>query len=133
MLTFEEVYKYKGALQKYLRGKLPPADAEDVLQETFLRAAQGLEKYDPQRGSVYTWLLAILKGRLRLAYTGFHKRKELQCTVDLEYPITPHDELVLKEALKAATPDIVVEPWMRGAERMRRVRARKKFADEMLL
>jgi DNA-directed RNA polymerase specialized sigma24 family protein len=131
MLTFEEVYKYRGVLQSYLRGKLPPADAEDVLQETFLQAVKSLHKYDPQRGGVYTWLLAILRGQLRGAYTRFRKRGELQCTIDIAYPITPYDELMLAEAVQQLNPQMFMQ-CSNGKERMQKLRARRKYVKEVL-
>lgn len=130
-ITFTDVYKYKGVLTSYLRGKLPPADAEDVLQETFLLAATSLDKFDPIKGAVYTWLLTILKGRLRIAYSKFHRRNELQCTVDLAYSVTPYDEYVLAESISLLTEDMFIE-CSNSTERMRRLRARRKYVREVL-
>jgi len=38
-----------------------PAAAEEVAQETFLRAWQHAESFDPRRGRVATWLLTIAR------------------------------------------------------------------------
>lgn len=40
------------------------ADAEDLTQQTFERAIRGWERYDHQRASVSTWLLAIARNLL---------------------------------------------------------------------
>lgn len=41
--------------------------AEEVVQETFLRALQGIESYDPRRGSMGTWLCYVARNRIRRA------------------------------------------------------------------
>jgi RNA polymerase sigma-70 factor (ECF subfamily) len=41
--------------------------AEEVVQETFLRALQEIDRYDPQRGSMGTWLCFVARNRIRKA------------------------------------------------------------------
>jgi len=132
MITFDEVYRYSGALTSYLRGKLPPADAEDVLQDTFLQAFRGLDRYDPLKGSVYTWLLVILRGRLKTCYTKHKKRNEVSHVIELLDPVTPYDELELIEALTRMPAELTKKP-SNGRERMRRYRARRKFIEEWVV
>ncbi len=38
-------------------------DAEDIVQETFLRVYNNLDQYEPSRGSVRTWLLTIARNQ----------------------------------------------------------------------
>jgi RNA polymerase sigma factor (sigma-70 family) len=40
------------------------ADAEDLTQETFERALRAWDRYDPARGGITTWLLAIARNLL---------------------------------------------------------------------
>ena len=40
---------------------LTGAAAEDIAQETFLRAFRTLDRFDPERGELSTWLLTIAK------------------------------------------------------------------------
>lgn len=39
--------------------------AEEVVQETFLRALQEIEEFDPRRGSMGTWLCFVARNRIR--------------------------------------------------------------------
>lgn len=40
-----------------------PEDAEEVLQEVFLRVWQEHQRYDPERSSVATWMVLIMRSR----------------------------------------------------------------------
>lgn len=40
-----------------------PEDAEEVLQEVFLRVWQEYQRYDPERSSVATWMVLIMRSR----------------------------------------------------------------------
>lgn len=51
---------YGGALYVYAVRRLgDPQAAEEVVQDTLLRAWQAGDRYDPDRGSMGTWLFAI--------------------------------------------------------------------------
>ncbi|HSR98733.1 MAG TPA: sigma-70 family RNA polymerase sigma factor [Kofleriaceae bacterium] len=61
-ISFDElVVRYRPQLVAFLARRLgDPADAEDVAQETFLRAYDHIDRYDPTRPFA-TWLFAIGK------------------------------------------------------------------------
>jgi RNA polymerase sigma-70 factor (ECF subfamily) len=49
-------------LRAYAAGKLGSRSlAEDLVQETFLRAWRAADRFDPTRGTTRTWLFAILR------------------------------------------------------------------------
>jgi RNA polymerase sigma-70 factor, ECF subfamily len=50
----------------------------DIVQETFLAAAQSAQDYDPQRGSLWVWLWTIARRQMAL----YHRKQ--QRTVGLE-------------------------------------------------
>ena len=68
--------------------------AEDVAQETFLRAWRHARAYDPSRGSVATWLLAITRN---VAIDVLRRRKVV--------PIDPHLLLSRVPRTPAKAPD----------------------------
>ncbi len=59
--SFDELMKrYQAPLLHFLRGRAAPGEAEDLLQEAFLRAYRGLSKYSSD-WSVRTWLFTIAR------------------------------------------------------------------------
>ena len=51
--------EHSGAVASFLRGMLRPADAEDALQETYLAALRGYERFDGRNARA--WLLTIAR------------------------------------------------------------------------
>jgi len=61
MVCFEQLLrKYQAPLLHFLRQRGAGADAEDLLQETFVRAYTHLDRYDP-RWAFSTWLFTIAR------------------------------------------------------------------------
>ncbi|HRX95249.1 MAG TPA: sigma factor, partial [Chitinophagaceae bacterium] len=51
---------YRGALYNAISQIIPDEEtAGDVLQETFITVWQNINKYDPAKGRLFTWLLRI--------------------------------------------------------------------------
>ncbi len=82
--AFEElVGRFGLPVLRYLRGKAGNNhDAEDLRQETFLRAYKNLHRYDPDR-SFSPWLFTIAA---RLAVTHMRSRREAPLINALEIP-----------------------------------------------
>jgi RNA polymerase sigma factor (sigma-70 family) len=73
-----------------LRHAVPPADAEDVAQDTVLVAARRWADYDPAR-PLRPWLLGIA---LRVAHDHRRRRRDLREPADTPEPrLTPEEEL----------------------------------------
>jgi RNA polymerase sigma-70 factor (ECF subfamily) len=59
-----------------------PALAEDVVQETFLRALDDARSYDPERGSLRAWLCTSSRNVIRKQLRAHRRADELQRTWD---------------------------------------------------
>ena len=94
--------------------------AEEAVQETFLRAWRAGERFDPQLGSLRTWLFAILRnvvidlGRARAARPTLAER-------GVEPSVEPFDEALLAWQIEEAMRQIgeqhrrvLVETYYRG-------------------
>jgi RNA polymerase sigma factor (sigma-70 family) len=71
----------------------PDADRDDVVQEALLRAWSKRRQYDPERGALSSWLLAITadqagkarrRARRPLALVGDRPSKDADARVDVE-------------------------------------------------
>ncbi|HWI53545.1 MAG TPA: RNA polymerase sigma factor [Symbiobacteriaceae bacterium] len=76
--------------------------AEDLMQETFVRALRAAERYEP-RGKVSTWLFSIAANAARDHWRRQQRRPEVTC-VELAYGSqavdgAPEDEMDIRAAL----------------------------------
>ena len=67
------------------------ADAEDVLQETWLQVWKRAATYDPRRGTVAAWLLTVVRSRALDRYRSMGSRARAEAKVDPE-PVTPPED-----------------------------------------
>jgi RNA polymerase sigma-70 factor (ECF subfamily) len=97
-----------------------PGLAEEAVQETFVRAWRAGERFDPQIGSLRTWLFAILRnvvidlGRARAARPGV-------AAEGVEAAVEPFDQALLSWQIEEAMRRIgdqhrrvLVETYYRG-------------------
>ncbi len=100
--SFERLLRrFQGPLLHFLRHRGAGNDAEDLLQETFLRAYANLHRYR-RRWSVASWLFTIAR----------------RISINHHRGARPKIDLPAVEALAAATP----EPWCVMAAREERAR-----------
>lgn len=63
--ALRELYdRYAAAVLHLATASVGPHDAEDVVQTTFVAAWQARHTFDPRRGSLFGWLLAIARRRV---------------------------------------------------------------------
>ena len=86
---------YPALLNFLLRMGCQPSDAEDIVQETFIKAARGLSRYQ-HKERFRTWLFKICHNSLRDYYKKASRRREL-----------PHDSGTLA-ASEANSPDAIM-------------------------
>lgn len=56
---------------------VPPSDVPDLVQDVLLAAHRGLESFAPDKGSLDSWLVAILVRRARNALRAQRRRRRL--------------------------------------------------------
>lgn len=61
--AFSEMYdRYSGALNGVVRRFVPDQDqANDILQDSFVKIWKNIERYDSTKGSFYTWMLNVAR------------------------------------------------------------------------
>jgi RNA polymerase sigma-70 factor (ECF subfamily) len=90
-----------------LAGRLAqPADRDDIVQEALVRAWQRRHTYDPSRGEVLPWLLAIVADRARRSRArrlpeDVHDVGAAAHSVGARSPAQPDRDLDLERALHA--------------------------------
>ncbi len=62
-IAFEYLYNnYKGALFTVIKQIIAESEiAEDVLQDAFITAWKNIDKYDPTKGRLFTWLFNVTR------------------------------------------------------------------------
>jgi RNA polymerase sigma-70 factor, ECF subfamily len=92
---FSQLYdRYAGALLGVLRRTIQDeAEAEDLLQEVFVKVWRNIESYDAGKGSLFTWLLNITRNTA-IDYFRSKKYKQSQQSES----ITDRDYVLQKES-----------------------------------
>jgi len=119
-VSFDElVVRYRPPLVAFLARRLASAtDAEDVAQETFLRAYDHLDRYDPARPFA-TWLFAIGKNvaaNHAIARTRRDAREQDSRPVDGAVDGGAAAGDLWQRAAKALSPDAYRMLWLRYAQ-----------------
>jgi RNA polymerase sigma-70 factor (ECF subfamily) len=81
-----------------------PSDAEDVLQETFVRVWKRADTYDALLGAPATWLMRIARNRAIDRLRACRTRENIAVTLAVDAGDSPRTELTAPD-----TPDTVLE------------------------
>ena len=125
VLGFEQIVRHYSGMVFSLAARLVgPADAEDVVQETFLRAWHSLSRFRGE-SSLKTWLYAIALNRARARHGTLSRLKAVFT------PGKTRDDEVFASLDGAADPALSPEENAVVTERRRRLReAIRALSDE---
>ena len=80
-----------------------PADAEEVLQETFVRVWSRAETYVPRLGSPAAWVVRIARNR------AIDRLRARQVRADVNAPVPEMDEAARRETPSLDTPETLMQ------------------------
>jgi len=80
-----------------------PSDAEEVLQETFVRVWSRAESYDPRLGSPAAWVVRIARNR------AIDRVRARQVRADVNAPVPTADQAARPETQTHETPETMME------------------------
>jgi RNA polymerase sigma-70 factor (ECF subfamily) len=92
--SFARLYELTGGrMLAIARGIVGRSDvAEDVLQDSFLRVWRWAHRYDPEKGSAYSWLVRIVRNRALSARSRLQRRESGQGVLDPETLVFPEPD-----------------------------------------
>lgn len=82
--------RYGGMVQRLARMRLgDPHDAEELVQQVFVRAWRGRQGFDPTRGTLASWLMGIARRQVADRYAALDRdRKILAAAQKIAPPVT---------------------------------------------
>jgi RNA polymerase sigma-70 factor (ECF subfamily) len=116
VITRSEIDRLNPALLRYARRFLSNADAEDVVQATWIGALQGLHAFGG-RSSLHTWLRTILRRRICDQLRSGSSRLEAVLELEDEIPTGEAPDLDRHDLLAAAEVASAGLAWLSAAER----------------
>lgn len=100
--------RYRTALLRRMSGRLDVDEAEDVVQEIFLRALRDIGRYDPDRSAPQTWLARIGEQTLAQHFRRLYQRERTnQAAAAAEEAVealSAEERVDLRRMLQTLTP-----------------------------
>lgn len=118
---------YAGPLFTFaLRSVGDPEVAEEIVQDTLVRAWRNADRYDPEKGSLDTWMFTICRNLVIDHHRRRSARPRTVATIDeVGEPAAEHEELdraleswQVARALRELSDDhrrVIIESYYRGA------------------
>lgn len=111
----EQVYRdYKNKVFGYIYNRIHDhAVAEELTSDVFVKVVANIDRYDPEKASVSTWVFVITRNTL---IEHYRKRRETEDIDGLEIPVTdePIDRIVMEEQ-----QELVAKALLELPEKMR--------------
>lgn len=120
MISAEAVYReFHPKVSAYVRGKVAhPQDAEEVISAMFLKVVQNLDRYDPVKAGLSTWVYTITRNTVTDYYRTRRPTAELADWMVSDAPAPASDDLdALADALlalKEKERDLIVLHYYMG-------------------
>ena len=88
MMDAGQIYEeFQPKVRAYVRGKIhDPHDAEDLVSAVFMKVVQKLERFDPARASVSTWVYTITRNTVTDHFRTRRSLAEYADWMDAELP-----------------------------------------------
>ena len=88
---FQEIYEdYYDKVLSFIRARVNvQQDAEDLTSDVFLKCYKNIEKYDPERAAVSTWIFTIANNTLKNHYRDSRQMTSID---DMEGYDVPYEE-----------------------------------------
>jgi RNA polymerase sigma factor (sigma-70 family) len=102
--ALEELYRRYSSLvyTVALRSLGDVTEAEDVLQQVFIAAWKGRERYRPERAKIPTWLLGIARNKIVDAHAARGRQRRIQAEVAANTTGTDHQPVDVAQQLVIA-------------------------------
>ena len=120
MISAEAVYReFHPKVSAYVRGKVAhPQDSEEVISAMFLKVVQNLDRYDPAKAALSTWVYTITRNTVTDYYRTRRPTAELADWMVSDAPAPASDDLdALADALlalKEKERDLIVLHYYMG-------------------
>lgn len=129
-IGFEVVYEeYYYAILSFVRSHVAQVEiAQDLTSNIFLAAYKNWDRYDPNMGTMSTWLYCIARNRLKNYYRS--KRNDISLDAAGEIGLDMHLEMVDRMQRVIEIRDALADVLVKLPERERKIIVLRYFAEK---